>query len=115
MLLGVCAFFSFPCVSFLVKESAGVPLLGGGGGGFVAGLPFPLFMLVHLFLWCLHTGPCLLRSILATLRNVQNRVSWSVSAVVVSRRGALCDTELIIIEIIDADRQQRPVFEIGNS
>lgn len=80
-----------------------------------AGLPFPLFMLVLLFLWCLHTGPCLLRSILATLRNVQNRVSWSVSAVVVSRRGALCDTELIIIEIIDADRQQRPVFEIGNS
>lgn len=110
MLLGVCAFFSFPCVSFLVKESAGVPLLGGG-----AGLPFPLFMLVLLFLWCLDTGACLLRSILATLRNVQNRVSWSVSAVVVSRRGALCDTELIIIEIIDADRQQRPVFEIGNS
>lgn len=112
MLLGVCAFFSFPCVSFLAKESAGVPLLGGGGG---AGLPFPLFMLVLLFLWCLHTGPCLLRSILATLRNVQNHVSWSVSAVVVSRLGALCDTELIIIEIIDADRQQGPVFEIGSS
>ena len=111
MLLGVCAFFSFPCVSFLAKEAAGVPLLGGGG----AGLPFPLFMLVLLFLWCLHTGPRLLHSILATLRNVQNRVSWSVSAVVVSRRGALCDTELIIIEIINADRQQRPVFEIGNS
>ena len=112
MLLGVCAFFSFPCVSFLAKESAGVPLLRRGGG---AGLPFPLFMLVLLFLWCLHTGPCLLRSILATLRNVQNHVSWSVSAVVVSRLGALCDTELIIIEIIDADRQQGPVFEIGSS
>ena len=113
MLLGVCAFFSFPCVSFLAKESAGVPLLGGGGG--LSGLLFPLFMLVLLFLWCLHTGPCLLRSILATLRNVQNHVSWSVSAVVVSRLGALCDTELIIIEIIDADRQQGPVFEIGSS
>ena len=33
MLLGICGFSSFPCVSFLAKESAGVPLLGGGGLG----------------------------------------------------------------------------------
>ena len=111
MLLGVCAFFFFS-LCFFSGEGVGWGSSAGGGG---AGLLFSLFMLVLLFLWCLHTGPCLLRSILATLRNVQNRVSWSVSAVVVSRRGALCDTELIIIEIIDADRQQRPVFEIGNS
>ena len=49
------------CVSFLVKESAGVPLLGGLASRFL------FFMLVLLFLWCLHTGPCLLHSILAGL------------------------------------------------
>ena len=55
-------FFSFPCVSFLVKESAGVPLLGGGGGGggvcwapvssFYACSSFPL-VLAH---WALPTA-----------------------------------------------------------